>query len=130
MKHISIPACLTLLTLLSSMITGCHDHPTDSDNCRAITLTAGINDNFAPGTTEMAIPSSAFRQYMEAKYHTPFLEHRFDQTTIDRPVGHTFQLPSVDASHLAEIEKAILTTQVIPYGSNDVLKLLTTTSNG
>lgn len=103
---------LFLAALTSFGVTGCHDSPVDPAPCHTEVLVGGVDDNFAAGNEEPAAPSPELVNYMLENYYNPYLEHRFDQTTIDRPVGHTFHLAGVDAAHPAVVTKAVFTMRI------------------
>lgn len=66
-------------------------------------------------------------------YQHSLLEHRFDQTAPNRPVGHTFYLPDVDIDHKADVKSAVLTIRLASLqgaSSNDRLLLYATDDEG
>lgn len=99
--------------LFAGIVSGCHDHPCEVDSpCYSEVLIGGVDDQFAPGNEEFASPSQELINHMLSVYYNPYLEHRFDQVRIDRPVGHTFVLPGVDAAHPAHVTKAVYSMRI------------------
>lgn len=120
--------------LAAAAVTGCRDNPADADPCRTQVQVGGVEDNFAPENDERADPSPSLMNYMLANYHNPYLQHRFDQTSHDRPVGHTFRLDGADADHPVNVTKAIFTMRIRTMMSsaitNDWLHLMVDDGNG
>ena len=119
---------------LALLLSSCTDHPLNNDrNCNEIVMTAGVEDNFAPGNTEIAEPAPELLERM-LNYHNPYLKHRFDQTSQNRPVGHSFILPDVSVDNKADVRSAVLTLHLKTIGSslvyNDRVVLFYTDDEG